>query len=127
MIQPVTTMQIYKGAIPFVLIQLVMVSMLIAFPGIVTGSLDKKVEVNMEAVGNQMMESLDSGGGYGADNPYAQPEDAAGGADAPAAAQPQAEPVPESGDFGSDDPSKALQDALSGQAPAQPGAPAASQ
>ena len=31
-IEPVTTMQIYKGAVPFVLIQLVMVGVLIAFP-----------------------------------------------------------------------------------------------
>ncbi len=68
-IAPVTTMQIYKGAIPFVLIQLVMVSTLIAFPGIVTGNLDKKVEVNMDAVSNQLLDELQNDKGYGDDAP----------------------------------------------------------
>ena len=56
--QPVTTMEIYKGAIPFLVLQLVMVAVLIAFPGLVTGSLDKKVDVDMDAVGAQMRDSL---------------------------------------------------------------------
>ena len=71
---PVTTMQIYKGAIPFLFIQLVMVSVLIAFPQLVTGSLDKKVQVDMDAIGAQMRESLGSGAGYGG-------AEAAGGSD----------------------------------------------
>ncbi|MBS0468091.1 MAG: TRAP transporter large permease subunit [Proteobacteria bacterium] len=123
LIQPVTTMQIYKGAIPFVLIQLVMVGTLITFPGIVTGSLDKKVEVNMDAVGNQMLEELKSDGGYGdnANDPYAQPPE---GEAAPEPGTP-AEPQPEAGGssgYGADDPAKALEDALKGQG--QPGTPA---
>jgi tripartite ATP-independent transporter DctM subunit len=70
-IEPVTTMQIYKGAVPFVLIQLVMVGVLIAFPGIVTGALDKPVVVDMNKVGDEMLNQLnDAGGGYGADNPW---------------------------------------------------------
>jgi tripartite ATP-independent transporter DctM subunit len=40
-IEPVTTGQIYWGAVPFVVIQVIMVGIVIAFPGIVTGSLDK--------------------------------------------------------------------------------------
>jgi tripartite ATP-independent transporter DctM subunit len=40
-IEPVTTGQIYWGAVPFVVIQIIMVGIVIAFPGIVTGSLDK--------------------------------------------------------------------------------------
>src|SRR5712671_3541554 len=44
----VTTGQIYWGAVPFVLIQLVMVGLIIAFPGIVTGGLAKKAAVNTE-------------------------------------------------------------------------------
>ena len=71
---PVTTMQIYKGAIPFLFIQLVMVSVLIAFPQLVTGNLDKKVQVDMDAIGAQMRESLGSGAGYGG-------AEAAGGSD----------------------------------------------
>jgi len=37
----VTTGQIYWGAVPFVVIQLIMVSILIAFPGLVTSGLTK--------------------------------------------------------------------------------------
>jgi tripartite ATP-independent transporter DctM subunit len=38
----VTTGQIYWGAVPFVIIQLIMVSLIIAFPGLVTSGLDKQ-------------------------------------------------------------------------------------
>ncbi len=38
---PITTGQIYWGAVPFVVIQLIMVAILIAFPGLVTGNLEK--------------------------------------------------------------------------------------
>jgi tripartite ATP-independent transporter DctM subunit len=38
---PVTTGQIYWGAVPFVVIQVIMVSIVIVFPGMVTGSLVK--------------------------------------------------------------------------------------
>src|SRR5258706_566752 len=38
---PVTTGQIYWGAVPFVVIQVVMVGIVIAFPGLVTGNLVK--------------------------------------------------------------------------------------
>ena len=37
----ISTMDIYKGAIPFVIIQILMVSLVIAFPGIVTGNISK--------------------------------------------------------------------------------------
>ena len=40
-IAPVTTGQIYWGAVPFVVIQCLMVGILIAFPGLVTSSLTK--------------------------------------------------------------------------------------
>jgi len=38
---PVTTGQIYWGAVPFVVIQVVMVAIVIGFPGLVTGNLVK--------------------------------------------------------------------------------------
>ena len=57
-IEPITTMQIYKGAIPFLIIQITMVGILIAFPQLVTGSLDKQVEVDMDKVTEQMFQSL---------------------------------------------------------------------
>jgi len=50
LVQPVTTMQIYWGAVPFVLIQIVMVGLIIAFPGIVSGGLDKEVKVDLDKV-----------------------------------------------------------------------------
>jgi TRAP-type mannitol/chloroaromatic compound transport system permease large subunit len=51
---PVTTMQIYWGAVPFVIIQLIMVGLIIAFPGIVSGGLDKEVKVDLDQVQMQM-------------------------------------------------------------------------
>ena len=56
--EPVTTMQIYRGAIPFLFIQLTMVGLLIAFPQLVTGNLDKKEVYNMESIGEEMRDSL---------------------------------------------------------------------
>jgi TRAP-type mannitol/chloroaromatic compound transport system permease large subunit len=80
---PVTTMQIYKGAIPFVLIQLAMVGILIAFPGLVTGAADKKAAVDMKAVSEQMLKNLDAQEGAGnsgwADTPFGGSSDAAPG------------------------------------------------
>jgi TRAP-type mannitol/chloroaromatic compound transport system permease large subunit len=112
--EPVTTMQIYKGAIPFVLIQLTMVGVLIAFPQIVTGALDKEVNANLEDIGAQMRDSLkpEDGGPaadpYGAEEPApdAQPKPGAGAeGTAPAAPEPAAEST-------ESDPMKAMQDAL---------------
>jgi TRAP-type mannitol/chloroaromatic compound transport system permease large subunit len=48
--QPVTTMQIYWGAVPFVVIQVIMVGLIIAFPGLVSGGLDKAAKVDMQQV-----------------------------------------------------------------------------
>ena len=117
LMEPVTTMQIYRGAIPFVLIQLTMVGILIAFPQLVTGSLEKKQTVNLESIGDQMRQSLQPGGedantnpGYGADEKPAEPA-AAEPSTAPDMPQP---PAAE----GADDPAKAMEEAL------KPGLPA---
>ena len=40
-VEKVTTGQIYRGAIPFVIIQIVMVALVITFPALVTGGLEK--------------------------------------------------------------------------------------
>jgi GntP family gluconate:H+ symporter len=58
LIQPVTTMQIYWGAIPFVIIQIIMVGAIIAFPGIVSSGLDKKEVYDMNKVQLEMEASL---------------------------------------------------------------------
>lgn len=48
---PITTGQIYWGAVPFVIIQVIMVGIVIAFPGLVTGNLDRhKIDTNIEIV-----------------------------------------------------------------------------
>jgi GntP family gluconate:H+ symporter len=54
-IEPVTTGQIYWGAVPFVIIQIIMVGLIIAFPGIVSSGLDKEDTLNMDQVQTEMM------------------------------------------------------------------------
>jgi len=53
-IAPVTTMQIYWGAVPFVIIQIIMVAPIIFFPGIVSSGLDKEEKVDLDQVQMQM-------------------------------------------------------------------------
>jgi len=101
--EPVTTMQIYKGAIPFVLIQIAMVGLLIAFPQLVTGGLDKKEVYNLENIGQQMRDTLSDTA-----NPYDSAPDASEAPASTAMPEPQSA-APE------DDPMKAMQDALKGQ------------
>ena len=80
LIQPVTTMQIYWGAVPFVIIQIIMVGLIIAFPGIVSSEIEKpkvvdmeKIRLQMEADVNQLeaaeMATPDAGSGAAADTP----------------------------------------------------------
>jgi len=56
-IPAVTTAQIYKGSIAFIILQLIMVAVVIAFPGVVTGSIEKAVVVN-EAEVNDMLNNM---------------------------------------------------------------------
>ena len=56
LIQPVTTMQIYWGAVPFVVIQVIMVGLIIAFPGIVSSGLDKVEKIDLDKVILQVQE-----------------------------------------------------------------------
>jgi len=104
--EPVTTLQIYKGAIPFVLIQIAMVGLLIAFPQLVTGSLDKKEVYNMENIGQQMRDTLADTA-----NPYDTTPDASA---SDAVGSTTAEPEPPSA-APEDDPMKAMQEALKRQ------------
>ena len=80
LIQPVTTMQIYWGAVPFVVIQIIMVGLIIAFPGIVSSEIEKPKVVDMESIRLQMeadvnqleaaeMATPDAGSGADADTP----------------------------------------------------------
>jgi GntP family gluconate:H+ symporter len=94
-IQPVTTMQIYWGAVPFVLIQVLMVGAIIFFPGIVSSGLDKAVKIDLDKVTRQMNAD------FNAANKAAAALEEAGGP-APADEGPQA----------NDDPMKALQESM---------------
>jgi hypothetical protein len=55
-IKKITIEQIYWGAVPFVIIQLIMVGLIIAFPGIVSTGGSKEPTVDAEAVMMQMRE-----------------------------------------------------------------------
>ena len=90
MIQPVTTMQIYWGAVPFVIIQIIMVGLIIAMPGIVSSGLDKVEAVDMDKIMLQME------------------ADTAPEAEAPTNETGKAEDQPP----GDDDPMKAMQDSI---------------
>ena len=57
-IQPVTTMQIYWGAVPFVLIQILMVGIIIAFPGVVSSGLEKAEAIDMNKIEQQMQSDV---------------------------------------------------------------------
>ena len=79
-IAPVTTTQIYMGAIPFLCIQLLMVGLIVAFPGIVSSGLDEKVDYDMDAIREQMESSMPAPVDF--DNPYLEQGDSTPG-DAP--------------------------------------------
>ncbi|MDX9706681.1 MAG: TRAP transporter large permease subunit [Azospira sp.] len=90
-IAPVTTMQIYWGSVPFVCIQIIMVAIVIAFPQMVTGSLDKDAVVDLDAVRIEVPI-----GDYGSYNDYGSaapaPEPTAGGETAAPAAPAEDDP-----------------------------------
>ena len=64
----VTTMQIYWGAVPFVLIQVIMVALIIAVPGIVSGGLAKKAAVDVDKIEIQVPEAAAGAGGKSEDD-----------------------------------------------------------
>jgi hypothetical protein len=55
-IAPVTIGHIYRGAVPFVLIQLVMVAMIISFPGLVSRPDDVAASIDPDAALRQMQD-----------------------------------------------------------------------
>ena len=97
LIEPVTTMQIYWGAVPFVIIQVVMVGLIIFFPGIVSSGLDKAEVYDMDKIGAEMQADM-----AGQAPVILQPES---DASAPAVA-----PLP--GAATSDDPMKAMMESI---------------
>ena len=107
LIQPVTTMQIYWGAVPFVLIQIVMVGLIIAFPGIVSGGLDKKVVYDLDKVRLEMEANMPE--------PINDLDPAAGmtqPAESAAPEKPTDDPQSSAPPDAADDPMKALEDSM---------------
>jgi TRAP-type mannitol/chloroaromatic compound transport system permease large subunit len=94
-IPAVTTAQIYKGSIAFIVLQIIMVAVVISFPQLVSGNITQAKKVN-EADVMQMLQ-IETG------------EPAAGEQPAPSGLEPPAQP----GDApAEEDPAKALQDAV---------------
>ncbi|UDF34372.1 UNVERIFIED_ORG: TRAP transporter large permease subunit [Shinella sp. XGS7] len=100
--QPVTTGQIYWGAVPFVCIQIVMVGLTILFPSMVSGGLDKKEAVDMQQVERELEANMPP---PEVQAPEADPADPAASAADGAGSAPAAD----------DDPLKALQESMSSE------------
>jgi TRAP-type mannitol/chloroaromatic compound transport system permease large subunit len=101
-IPAVTTAQIYKGSIAFIVLQLIMVATIIAFPQLVTGGIEQGVKVDAD-------KALETMGLPSAEPTPAVPE--------PGASEPEAganEPEAEKED--EDDPMKALEEAMKKEA-----------
>ena len=103
-IPAVTTAQIYKGSIAFIILQLTMVAVVIAFPALVTGGIEKGETVDADTILQQMQDSQQKDAAdAAAQAPVSGASDPASAAsEAGAEEQPAAE----------DDPMKALQDAM---------------
>ena len=103
-IPAVTTAQIYKGSIAFIILQLIMVAVVVLNPALVTGSLGAKVEVDDKAV-SDMLRNMP-----GLEEEATPPEE-----EAPAEEESAPQPEPDASAPASepeDDPGKALQDSL---------------
>ena len=102
----VKSSDIYLGAIPWVVLQLILVAVLIFYPGMVTMWLDKEVVVDTDKVRIEV-ESFD-------DVPPAKPGTDGAGADKPAADKPGADAaIPRvEAPAGDDDPAKRLMDQM---------------
>ena len=98
MTAPITTMQIYWGAVPFVIIQVIMIGLVIAFPQMVTGS---KAAADASAAPSVQLEAPPA---REVQAPAADKSAAEAGRAEEAAAKRQKE--------GADDPMKALMDSI---------------
>jgi GntP family gluconate:H+ symporter len=97
-IAPVTTGQIYWGAVPFVLIQILMVALIIGFPDLVSGGLGAKEKVDIRNIQIEIPAE----------------ENAPGGSEAPSGS------TSPSGSEEQDEAQKALERAMSGDKSAEP-------
>ncbi len=107
-IPAVTTAQIYKGSIAFIVLQLIMVAVIVLNPGLVTGSLDKAVKVDDAAIADMInnMQPKDEG------NENADPLSDMKGNNEPAAGAQDSKSNDE-------DPAKAMMEALKNEGKGQ--------
>ena len=106
LIPAVTTAQIYKGSIAFIVLQLVMVAVVIAFPSLVTGSIGQGEKLDADQVLRQMQEEAVQQEAVAA---------AQGGSSGPASSE-EAEKDGENAPPADDDPMKALQESIKADA-----------
>ncbi len=91
-IKKITIEQIYWGSVPFVLIQIIMVGLIIAFPGMVSSGLKKEATIDADKVFQQMQRDQES-------KPSAEPvtsgptDAAAPGASTPAPDEAKEDPM----------------------------------
>ncbi|MCB1887534.1 MAG: TRAP transporter large permease subunit [Rhodocyclaceae bacterium] len=125
-IEGIKTGQIYRGVIPFIVIQVIGLAMVFIFPELVSGNLDEKVKVDLDTI-EINVQTFDGGGGYGSgldqgygsnpfDQGYGAPIEIPGQEGAPAdgggtASEPQTLDAPI-------DPNQAIMDALKEEAAA---------
>ena len=106
MIPSVKTIEIYKGSIAFIILQVIMVVCVIAFPVLVTGGIEKQETLSSE----QIMNQLDQPSTDAATDPTAGMDTGAKEGEPPAAAPDAAE----------DDPMKAMMEAAEKDAKKKP-------
>jgi TRAP-type mannitol/chloroaromatic compound transport system permease large subunit len=102
-IKAVTTAQIYKGSIAFIILQIIMVSVIVFNPTIVTGSLEEAVKVD-DATVNDMLRNMP---GLEEEEPEVTEE-----SDAEPAAEGDPAPEPAATEDAEPDPMKAMEEAL---------------
>ena len=108
LIPAVETSQIYKGSIAFIVLQLIMVAVVIAFPALVTGGIEKTQSIDADKALEQLQmaprEEQDNSNAFGT----AEPASAPGGA------------ASEPGKDDKEDPMKGLMESIQKDAPKKP-------
>lgn len=115
-VQRVTTPQIYWGAVPFVVIQIIMVALVIAFPNLVSGGMGAKQALDTtdalqqieQQIGTDSPSEADDSAGAAANKALEEASGVPSEGNGPAAKNPESEDE--------NDPMKALEDALKDQA-----------
>jgi TRAP-type mannitol/chloroaromatic compound transport system permease large subunit len=108
-ISKVTIEQIYWGSVPFVIIQVLMVGLIIAFPGLVSSGLDKEATIDADKVFQQMQNDAKEPKAEPKQDPSAPDAGAAAPAAGGAASTPAAAPA---ADDSKDDPMKGLMESI---------------